>query len=74
MGLSPTTSRRKTRAKEKLPTWFNTKDILYILPKFRTNLPERTAKMQPDFFFSFGNFLIDLTGGFGSRRLFCKVK
>ncbi|MBC5842540.1 class I SAM-dependent methyltransferase [Flavobacterium sp. F-380] len=54
----------KTRAKEKLPTWFNTKDILYPSKiSVEQTSSERTANYKSTLVS--GNSLIDLTGGFG---------
>ena len=54
----------KAKAKEKLPTWFKTKDILYPSKiSVEQTSSERTAKYKSTLVS--GNSLIDLTGGFG---------
>jgi hypothetical protein len=54
----------KAKAKDKLPTWFNTKDILYPSKiSVEQTSSERTAKYKSTLVS--GSSLIDLTGGFG---------
>lgn len=54
----------KAKAKDKLPTWFNTKDILYPSKiSVEQTSSERTAKYKSTLVS--GTSLIDLTGGFG---------
>ena len=54
----------KQRAKTKLPTWFNTPDIIYPAKiSIEQTSSERTAKHKSDLVS--GESLIDLSGGFG---------
>lgn len=54
----------KAKAKEKLPTWFHTKDILYPSKlSIEQTSSETTAKYKTSLIS--GNNIIDLTGGFG---------
>jgi len=54
----------KTKAKDKLPTWFNTTNIIYPTKiSVEQTSSERTAKYKSRLIE--GNSLIDLTGGFG---------
>ncbi len=54
----------KVKAKDKLPTWFNTKNIVYPTKlSIEQTSSERTAKYKAELLS--GTSLIDLTGGFG---------
>ena len=54
----------KTKSREKLPTWFSTKAIIYPSKlSIEQTSSERTAEYKSSFLE--GNSLIDLTGGFG---------
>lgn len=54
----------KTKSREKLPTWFNTKAIIYPSKlSIEQTSSERTAEYKSSLIA--GNSLIDLTGGFG---------
>ncbi len=54
----------KTKAKDKLPTWFNTANIIYPSKiSVEQTSSEKTAKYKSSLIK--GNSLIDLTGGFG---------
>jgi len=54
----------KTKAKEKLPTWFSTKNIIYpIKISIEQTSSEKTAAYKASIIS--GESLIDLTGGFG---------
>ncbi len=54
----------KTRAKDKLPNWFNTKDIIYPSKiSIEQTSSEKTASYKASIIS--GENLIDLTGGFG---------
>ncbi len=54
----------KTKAKEKLPTWFHTKNIIYPSKiAVEQTSSEKTAEYKSSLIE--GNSLIDLTGGFG---------
>lgn len=54
----------KTKAQHKLPTWFNTENILYPSKiSIEQTSSEVTAKYKSDI--ASGNRIIDLTGGFG---------
>jgi hypothetical protein len=54
----------KTKAKEKLPTWFNTKEIIYPSKiSIEQTSSEKTALYKSSIVS--GSSLIDLTGGFG---------
>jgi hypothetical protein len=54
----------KSKAKEKLPTWFNTQDIIYPSKiSIEQTSSERTASYKSTIVS--GDSLIDLTGGFG---------
>jgi hypothetical protein len=54
----------KQKAKTKLPTWFNTKNIIYPNKiSVEQTSSEKTAKYKAELVT--GNSLIDLTGGFG---------
>nr|WP_315146850.1 class I SAM-dependent methyltransferase [uncultured Flavobacterium sp.] len=54
----------KTKAKDKLPTWFTTKNILYPSKiSIEQTSSEKTASYKSELVF--GESLIDLTGGFG---------
>lgn len=54
----------KLKAKQKLPTWFNTDKILY---PHKLNLSQTSSEITANYKASLldGNTLIDLTGGFG---------
>lgn len=54
----------KSKAKEKIPTWFATKNIIYPEKiSIEQTSSEKTAKYKAEIVF--GDRLIDLTGGFG---------
>ena len=54
----------KTKAKEKLPTWFSTENIIYPSKiSIEQTSSELTAEYKSDLIF--GESIIDLTGGFG---------
>lgn len=54
----------KKKCKDKLPTWFNTKNIYY--PN-KLNIEQTSSEITANYKANLisGNFLIDLTGGFG---------
>ncbi len=54
----------KTKAKRKLPTWFNTENIVY---PGKINIEQTSSEVTANYKASLisGNQLIDLTGGFG---------
>jgi 16S rRNA G966 N2-methylase RsmD len=63
----------KVRAKDKLPTWFNTENILYPSKiSVEQTSSERTAEYKSNLVS--GNSLIDLTGGFGVDDLYFAKK
>ena len=54
----------KTKAKEKLPTWFSTENIIYPAKiSIEQTSSEKTARYKSDLIS--GESIIDLTGGFG---------
>ncbi len=63
----------KTKAKEKLPTFFNSKNIIYPSKvSVEQTSSEKTAKYKSEIVS--GNSLIDLTGGFGVDDLYFSKK
>ncbi|OYX81539.1 MAG: SAM-dependent methyltransferase, partial [Flavobacteriales bacterium 32-34-25] len=63
----------KTKAKEKLPTWFNTKNIIYPSKiSVEQTSSEKTALYKSSIIS--GESLIDLTGGFGVDDYFFATK
>ncbi len=63
----------KTKAKEKLPTFFNDDNIIYPSKiSVEQTSSEKTAKYKSEIVF--GEFLIDLTGGFGVDDLYFSKK
>lgn len=63
----------KTKAKEKLPTWFNTKNIIYPSKiSVEQTSSEKTALYKSNILS--GESLIDLTGGFGVDDYFFATK
>ncbi|WP_380752915.1 class I SAM-dependent methyltransferase [Salinimicrobium flavum] len=63
----------KKKAEKKLPTWFNTKGIVY--PP-RINLEQTSSEITAEYKASLvsGNLLLDLTGGFGIDSFFFSGK
>ena len=59
----------KQKAKDKIPTWFNTKNILYpVRLSMEQCSSEETAKYKAEI--TKGKRFIDLTGGFGVDTYF----
>ena len=63
----------KQKAKDKLPTWFNTKNIIYPSKiSVEQTSSEKTAAYKANLVF--GNSLIDLSGGFGVDTFYFSKK